>query len=349
MSTIIRHVVTAIICSLVLAVTLVGITFFAFSLDEVSGLSLIWQKKIGDVSFLLTIIGITVIFGTIVGITTGWYWKQRLYQIDRKLDDIVKGQKISSDDESYKELDSIKQRMNQLQEKFRNQAEHAQRLANERALEREKSLQEIVVQERNRLARELHDSVSQQLFAASMMMSAINETNPPQDVTLKQQLQMVEKMIHQSQLEMRALLLHLRPVALKGKSLQEGVEELLRELTQKVPMEIDSKIEAFTVDKGVEDQLFRILQESLSNTLRHAKATTLNVLLIERDETVILRVADNGIGFDLQKVKTSSYGMQNMRERAYEVGGTFKIISLPNEGTRLEVKVPVLRGGRLND
>src|SRR5699024_7093979 len=121
-------------------------------------------------------------------------------------------------------------------------------------------------------------------FAASMMMSAINEANQPENGTMKQQLFMIEKMINQSQLEMRALLLHLRPAALKGKSLFEGIEELLIELTQKVPMEIDWKVENLNVDKGIEDHLFRILQESVSNTLRHAKARTLHVMLIERDD-----------------------------------------------------------------
>ena len=95
-------------------------------------------------------------------------------------------------------------------------------------------MQEIIFQERNRLARELHDSVSQQLFAASMLMSAINEVKTPSDDWETKQLKMVEEMIHQSQLEMRALLLHLRPVALKGKSLQDGIKELLVELSQKV-------------------------------------------------------------------------------------------------------------------
>ncbi|GAB3057521.1 sensor histidine kinase [Virgibacillus ainsalahensis] len=340
MSTIIRHIFTSILICLFLTFILVGLTLLAFQPDDWSS---IWQQQIGNVSFILLIIGIPVTAGAIIGISTGWYWKERLHQIDRKLDQMIKGQKITGDEESYKELHSIEKHMRELQEKIQNQAEYSQRLATVRANEREKSLQEIVVQERNRLARELHDSVSQQLFAASMMMSAINESNPPENKEMKKQLQMVEKMIHQSQLEMRALLLHLRPVALKGKSLKEGVEELLIELTQKVPMEIGWKVEDFTVDKGVEDQLFRILQEAVSNTLRHAKASNFHVMLIERDETVILRTVDNGVGFDMETVKTSSYGLQNMQERAYEVGGTFKVISLPNEGTRLEVKVPFLR------
>ncbi|UJL45228.1 sensor histidine kinase [Virgibacillus sp. NKC19-16] len=347
MSTIIRHVFTAILFSLFIAVILVGLTLLAFPLDD---WSLIFKQEIGNVSFLVLVIGTSITAGTILGLSTGWYWKQRLHQIDRRLDEMVKGQKFTTDEAVYKELDSIEQRMEQLQEKLRNQAEYSQRLATERANEREQSLQEIVVQERNRLARELHDSVSQQLFAASMMMSAINESNPPEHESIKKQMQMVENMIHQSQLEMRALLLHLRPVALKGKSLQKGVEELLVEMTQKVPMEIDWKVEEFTADKGVEDQLFRILQESMSNTLRHAEAATFHVILIERDETVILRTVDNGKGFDMENIRTGSYGLQNMRERAYEVGGNFKIISVPNEGTQLEVKVPNLRKeGEHND
>lgn len=199
----------------------------------------------------------------------------------------------------------------------------------------------MISRERHRLARELHDSVSQQLFAASMLMSAINESKDP-DAPENRQLNLVEQMIHQSQLEMRALLLHLRPAALKGKSLQEGIKELLDELTQKVPIDIHEKIEDMRLDKGVEDHLFRILQESVSNTLRHAKATSLEILLIEREGLIILRVSDNGVGFALDENKAGSYGLQNMQERALEIGGTLKVVSLPDKGTRLEVKVPVI-------
>ncbi|SFA90084.1 two-component system, NarL family, sensor histidine kinase LiaS [Lentibacillus halodurans] len=340
MNPILRHVFTAILFSLLITFVMIGVTFATFPLDD---WSLILEKTIYDVPFFILVFSIPVVAGAIIGMTTGWYWRQRLQSVSRNLDEIAKGQKISAADEPYKELEKIQQRMAQIQEKIRVQTENAQRLATERAKDREKSLQEIVVQERNRLARELHDSVSQQLFAASMMMSAFNESNPPEDASMNKQLRMVEKMIHQSQLEMRALLLHLRPVALKGKSLQEGTKELLAELTQKVPMEIESKLEEFTIDKGVEDQLFRILQESVSNTFRHAKASSLHVILIRRDETIILRIADDGIGFDTENVRTSSYGLQNMRERAFEIGGTFKVVSIPNEGTRMEVKVPALK------
>ena len=96
------------------------------------------------------------------------------------------------------------------------------------------------------------------------------------------------------------------------------------------------------MDKGVEDQLFRIVQESLSNTLRHSKATSLEVYLVRREGMVIMIVSDDGVGFDVEQSKTGSYGLQNMHERALEVGGTFKIVSVKNKGTRLEVKVPII-------
>jgi NarL family two-component system sensor histidine kinase LiaS len=346
MNMIFKHVFTAVLFTLLISLMMVSFTYFIFMDDW----SLIFQQQVGDISFLLLVIVIPVLAGIIIGIVTGVYWKQRLQRIEKQLLDIAKGQKLTADVEPYKELDKIEDYMEQIQERIRVQQEKAQRIATDRAHEREKSLQEIVVQERNRLARELHDSVSQQLFAASMMMSAINDTKPPEDPEMKKQLQLVEKMIHQSQLEMRALLLHLRPAALKGKSLQDGVKELLVELTQKVPMEVDWKIEDFHADKGVEDQLFRILQEGVSNTLRHAKATTLHVLLVERDKTIILRTVDNGIGFDMEKTKMNSFGLQNMRERAQEIGGSFKVVSLPDKGTRLEVKIPNLtEEGEEND
>ena len=171
-------------------------------------------------------------------------------------------------------------RIEKIGKQMSEQAKLSQRLATEKVEDQEARIQEIIEQERNRLARELHDSVSQQLFAASMMMSAINETKQQtEDDREAKQLKMVEEMIHQSQLEMRALLLHLRPVALKNKTLQEGIEELLIELSQKVTMDIKWKVEAFPLDKGVEDHLFRILQESVSNTLRHSKANKLEVLI----------------------------------------------------------------------
>lgn len=91
----------------------------------------------------------------------------------------------------------------------------------------------------------------------------------------------------------------------------------------------------------MEDHLFRIAQESISNTLRHAEATQIVIELFKAGNKVILRLSDDGKGFDVERVDDSRYGLNTMKERALEIGGTFQIVSAPQSGTRIEVKVPL--------
>lgn len=203
----------------------------------------------------------------------------------------------------------------------------------------EATVKQIVEEERQRLARELHDSVSQQLFAASMMLSALKSVE--HNAQVNKQLTLLEGMLHESQMEMRALLLHLRPVGLKNKTLEQGLMQLIKELKQKIPMNITTDIEEIELEKGVEDHLFRIAQESISNTLRHAKAKNITIELFKASNRVLLRITDDGAGFDINQVDDTRYGLHTMRERALEIGGTCVVISAPQSGTRVEVKVPV--------
>ncbi|MDQ0245031.1 NarL family two-component system sensor histidine kinase LiaS [Bacillus fengqiuensis] len=340
MNTLQRQVLICAGLSLIIFLTVSGISFVMFPLDN---WGLLWEREIMDVPFIIFVPSISIVIGMIFGAASGFLWRKQLRSVANGLQDLEQGRQIEVPEALvFEELKAIWTKAVKIQKQMTEQAKLSQKLATEKAEDQEKRIQEIVSQERNRLARELHDSVSQQLFAASMLMSAINEGKPLSDDRETKQLKMVEEMIHQSQLEMRALLLHLRPVALKGKSLQEGMQELLVELSQKVPMNIKWKIEPLPLDKGIEDHLFRILQESVSNTLRHSKAASLEVLLIKRDDLLILRVVDDGVGFDVDTTKAGSYGLQNMYERAVEIGGTMKMVSVKNKGTRLEVKVPMM-------
>jgi NarL family two-component system sensor histidine kinase LiaS len=334
----IRHIITIFLLTIVL-LSLTGVVYYiTFPIDS---FTILFTTKFFQVPFLLFILLVALLFSIILGLTITQYWNQRIVAIERYLRDIKQGQKLSFEDK-YTEIANIETELREVEDKLLKQVEHIQQLATKRAEEREKSLQEVVIQERTRLARDLHDSVSQQLFAASMMMSAVNETISNDDGTLKKQIEQIEKMIHQAQLEMRALLLHLRPVALKGKPLQQGIEDLLHELSSRLPIELTLTAEHFSIEKGVEDQLFRIVQEAVSNALRHAEASHIKVLLIARDNRIILRIVDDGKGFDMEKVGTGSYGLVNMQERAQDLGGTCHIISLPNKGTRVEVQVPIV-------
>ena len=342
-----RQIILGAGLTVIVVLFVLGGTFFVFPLFHISAL---WEKRVLDIPFIILVPSVSIVIGILFGFMSGQFWKKELQVIDVGLHQMEEGRPLELESSSLPEIQTISTRMNKIQKQIIEQAKLSQRLATEAALDQDKQMQEIVFQERNRLARELHDSVSQQLFAASMMMSAINETKDSTENEIEaKQLKLVEEMIHQSQLEMRALLLHLRPVALKGKSLQEGMEELLMELMQKVTMDIKWKLEDFPVEKGVEDHLFRILQESASNTLRHSKASQVEVLLIKRDGFIILRVTDDGVGFDVDEQKAGSYGLQNMYERAVEIGGNLKIVSLKSKGTRLEVKIPVVSEGEMDD
>lgn len=260
--------------------------------------------------------------------------------IKQKLEQLVAKQEFTP---SKKMAKQTNRSIAQLYDVLNAQRNSLRRLTDERSEAQDKLIQERIVQERQRLARELHDSVSQQLFAASMLLSAIAEQ--AEEGPVRKPLLQVEKMVQQAQLEMRALLLHLRPAALHNQSLAKGLEELLDELKEKVTFRIMHRLEEIDLSKGAEDHLFRIAQETLSNTLRHAQATEVEVLLIERDGLVILRVQDNGVGFKQDDGKGGSYGLQNVKERAIEIGGSCKIVSVPSQGTIVEVQLPIERGG----
>lgn len=344
MSSVQRQIVWSIGFSLI--ITLV-VTASFINVYSVANFSKLWEEEIMDIPFVVFIPVFSIALGIILGILSGLFWRRQLQSIENSLHQLEEGRQAETKEKpAISEMEAIAERIEKIGKQMSEQAKLSQRMATEKVEDQEARIQEIIEQERNRLARELHDSVSQQLFAASMMMSAINETKQSAEESVEaKQLKMVEEMIHQSQLEMRALLLHLRPAALKNKSLKEGIEELLIELSLKVTMGIKWKLEDFPLDKGIEDHLFRILQESVSNTLRHSKAKLLDVLMVKRDNLVILRIVDDGVGFEVDNMKAGSYGMQNMHERAVEVGGTLKVISVKNKGTRLEVKVPVMGNG----
>ncbi|QCR32056.1 sensor histidine kinase [Lysinibacillus sp. SGAir0095] len=235
---------------------------------------------------------------------------------------------------------TLKKALIQANDLIETQRKSLQRMTNEKAEANDKLIQERIIAERQRLARELHDSVSQQLFAASMLLSAVTEQEDALG-TSKPTLQQVEKIVQQAQLEMRALLLHLRPIALRNNTLAQGLTDLIQELQQKVYFNIDYRIEEIELSKAEEDHLFRIAQEALSNTLRHAKASEVELLLIARDNVGILRIQDNGEGFNIEDDKSTSYGLRNIAERAVEIGCSYKIVSVPGEGTIVEVKVPL--------
>lgn len=206
----------------------------------------------------------------------------------------------------------------------------------------EDTKEEIIENERHRIARELHDSVSQQLFASMMMISAVSEVSAKHAPKIHEQIKVIEDTLGTAQTEMRALLLHLRPVDLANQRLETGIENLLKELDSKVQMDIKWRLEKTNLESGIEDHLFRIVQEGISNTMRHSRAENLTVILDQDINSVNLKVIDDGIGFNVQAAKNKgNYGLRNIEERVTSLGGRSRIVSAEGQGTTINIEIPV--------
>lgn len=238
----------------------------------------------------------------------------------------------------------IDQEFLKLQEKMILISEEAISSAQQTSKISKETRDEIIELERKRIARELHDSVSQQLFAAAMLLSTLQMEDELLTERLKKQIDLINSIINEAQSEMRALLLHLRPVQLDGKSLKKGIENLLEELKSKVPVKITHEIEDIKMTEVVENHLFRIIQELISNVLRHAEAKELEVYFKKTQDFYRLRFVDDGKGFDMESKKNSGQGLLNIRERIERLGGSFQVVSFPNQGTSIEIRIPLITG-----
>ena len=201
----------------------------------------------------------------------------------------------------------------------------------------------IIEKERKRIARDLHDTVSQELFAAHMILSGVSQQALKLDrEKMQTQLQSVAAILETAQKDLRVLLLHLRPVELEDKSLVEGIQILLKELEDKSDLKVSLKQNVTKLPKKIEEHIFRILQELISNTLRHAQASCLDVYLYQTDVELQLKVVDNGIGFQLGSFDDLSYGLRNIKERVEDMAGTVQLLTAPKQGLAVDIRIPLL-------
>ena len=201
----------------------------------------------------------------------------------------------------------------------------------------------IIEKERKRIARDLHDTVSQELFAAHMILSGVSQQALKLDrEKMQTQLQSVAAILETAQKDLRVLLLHLRPVELEEKSLVEGIQILLKELEDKSDLKVSLKQNVSKLPKKIEEHIFRILQELISNTLRHAQASCLDVYLYQTDVELQLKVVDNGIGFQLGSFDDLSYGLRNIKERVEDMAGTVQLLTAPKQGLAVDIRIPLL-------
>ena len=214
-------------------------------------------------------------------------------------------------------------------------------LALENARLHERSRELSIVEERNRLARELHDAVAQKLFGvvlAAESGAALLDRDVEQAGA---QLQLVRELAREAMEELRSVIVHLRPAALEAQGLTvalgKHVDVLRRTHGREIGLDVSGDA---SVAARIEGDVFRIAQEALHNALRHAAADHIDVRLRCDGSGLQLTVTDDGTGFDPTKVRSTRLGLTTMAERARAAGGTLAIESRPGAGTTVRLEVP---------
>jgi signal transduction histidine kinase len=194
------------------------------------------------------------------------------------------------------------------------------------------------IKERQRLARELHDSVSQTLFTANVMAeSALRQwdNNPKKARSLVEE---VQHLTSSATAEMRILLLELRPVSLTQIDFQQLVEQLIHSQRAKHRVQANFHCDKLpSLSPDVQIALYRIIQEALNNMIKHSRATSCAVEIRCDDFTIDVTIRDNGRGFDVDTASPTSFGLSIMHERAEAIGAQLDIQSEFGKGTQVRV------------
>jgi NarL family two-component system sensor histidine kinase LiaS len=307
-----------------------------------------WFGHMDDLAVVLTIVTVGAV-ASIPGAVLGALYSGR--DIRRELEEIGLGAKnLAYGNLDYRltfrgnrDFDNIIMAFNEMAARLESQVSALQELAEENEQLLQETKISAVSEERQRLARDLHDAVSQQLFAISMMAATVQklaDTNSERALAL---IKEISQSAARAQSEMRALLLQLRPLTLQNESLSEALRTLAEELESRQTIECVVDLDETDLPKNMENQLYRIAQEGLSNVLRHAEASQVHISLkVSPDKRrVILSIEDNGKGFVPEQIPQSSMGNRSITERATLLGGTAQWLSVLGKGTKLEVRIPI--------
>jgi signal transduction histidine kinase len=202
------------------------------------------------------------------------------------------------------------------------------------------------VDERNRLARDLHDSVTQTLFSITLTAESARAMYSRKPEKVEGQLDRLQNLARGALAEMRSLIFQLRPAALQEQGLVAALEKHIAALKAKETFEIELEVKgARRLSDEHEQTLYRIAQEAFNNITKHSQATHVWVTLEIDDQGATLTIKDNGIGFEadsvLERKDRVSLGLTSMQERTELAGGTYKIESTPGNGTCICVSLPL--------
>lgn len=198
-----------------------------------------------------------------------------------------------------------------------------------------KEQENIIIKERQRLARDLHDSVNQMLFSISITSHAAKMLGNTDKAG--QAFGSIENTSKHAMKEMKALIWQLKPIGLEN-----GIIRATEEYAKILGLDLEITMNGFyNVSDAVEIELYRVIQESLNNIFKHAETLNAYITIDVQKNSLVLKVIDYGKGFAINTNKETSYGFSNMRERLRKVGGELEIESTPAAGTSVTACVPL--------
>lgn len=207
-------------------------------------------------------------------------------------------------------------------------------------------------EERNRLARDLHDSIKQQLFSIVVNAAAVKARWEHNPASARKIVGDIERVALEAQVEMQALLQQLRPSALENVGLIESLRMQCQALGYRTGAEITAELSDLPPDEllpvGAQETIFRIVQEGFANIARHARASHAWLSLRRQRDALLVEVGDDGQGFDLAQANErpnpyGGMGLCNVRERVNALGGIMAVWSLPGKGTTLHLCIPLVK------
>lgn len=279
-------------------------------------------------AILLTILA--TLIGALFGVLTARGLTTRLRGLARAAAAWSKGDfSAVVRDPSGDELGGLAADLNRMAERLRELLQDQQQLA--------------VVEERNRLARDLHNSVKQQVFATSMQVAAARNLLREHPEAAEARLVEAERLVGEAQRELTSLILELRPAALEGKGLVAALRAYCADWARQTNIAADVRVQGEQpTPLPIEQALFRVAQEALSNVARHSGATTVEVRVTWAGDRLILIIADDGHGVDSAAPRRKGIGLESMRERVEALGGTLTFEGTrPEGGARIRARVPL--------
>jgi len=210
----------------------------------------------------------------------------------------------------------------------------------------------VILNERQRLARNLHDSVSQSLYALVISADVSEKLLRIKDFPgLRQQLRDLGKVALQGLKEMRLMLYEFRPASLDAGGLVKALEQRLNTVESRAGINTNLSVDGdYDLPPQMEQEIYQIAIESLNNSLKHAEASEVSVEIHKESGMIYLEIKDNGLGFDQTTPQTTGgMGMDSMRERARILGGKLSVSSIPGKGTRIQLEAPLTRADVLKE